>query len=755
MMRPLFILLLSAVVAFPLAAQQLSRVPHLGYVYPAGGKVGSTVIAVIGGQNLYGNLTGTVSGGDDVKITEIKLFQPFKNVNIPRKELQDLMRGFQNGKLTVPPLPPAPKKTAAKSGPSSAVTPSATPSDAKPAAMPPPSSKSPEPEKKTANGKPELTRDQLIAILKTLSPLELELLARDTLLQKDALQINPALAQKVIVKIVVATRAKPGFRELRLQNGDGLSNPIKFAVGTLPESKEPPFAVDRRNSVGSAAFPAVLNGQIMPGEVSCWKFRGDAGKPLTVTLYGRRLCPFLGDAVPGWFQPAIGVYDSRNRELAFADSGEFAPDPSLTVTLPAAGNYELRIRDTLYRGREDFVYRAVVTNQPPDRDLLPVPDALRQLPQVTSQEPNDTFARAQTAELPSLISGAIAPAGDTDLYRFSGHKGETIVAEVYARRLNSPLDSLLRLLDRDGRILAWNDDGPRPRLGTQTQAADSYLLATLPADGDYYLQLTEAQGHGGPGYVYWLRLDRPHPDFELYLTPSALNVPSGLNAVFTVAAVRRDGFAGEIEVVWPEAPTGFRLSGGLLPAGCDQIRMTLSAPDRLTPHLEPARLIGQAAIGGHIVKHDIVPADEQMQAFAYTHWVPAEDLTVAVLRRMHLPVTPECPASVLRIAPGQTAALRLPTAKMKPDTKLVFELVDPPAGITLAAADIHPEAESVLTFHAADTVKPGTAGNLILHCGLETAVPQGRNGRNGYSDLGFLPAIPLEVILSPTTGVKP
>jgi hypothetical protein len=44
-------------------------------------------------------------------------------------------------------------------------------------------------------------------------------------------------------------------------------------------------------------------------------------------------------------------------------------------------------------------------------------------------------------------------------YQFNGIGGEKVVpAEVIARRLRSPMDSLIRLTDAAGKVIAWNDD---------------------------------------------------------------------------------------------------------------------------------------------------------------------------------------------------------------------------------------------------------------------------------------------------------
>ncbi len=61
--------------------------------------------------------------------------------------------------------------------------------------------------------------------------------------------------------------------------------------------------------------------------------------------------------MPGWFQAALTLYDAKGKELAYADHFRFHPDPVLYYEIPDDGQYVIEIHDSIYRGREDFVYR--------------------------------------------------------------------------------------------------------------------------------------------------------------------------------------------------------------------------------------------------------------------------------------------------------------------------------------------------------------------------------------------------------------
>jgi hypothetical protein len=84
-----------------------------------------------------------------------------------------------------------------------------------------------------------------------------------------------------------------------------------------------------------------------------------------------------------------------------------------------------------------------------------------------------------------------------DAWAFPLHKGQSVVCEVKASRLGSPLDSYLDVIDPDGHIIAENDDA----LG-----ADSFVRFTAATDGKYTVRIRDANGRGGPAYVYRLTL---------------------------------------------------------------------------------------------------------------------------------------------------------------------------------------------------------------------------------------------------------
>ncbi len=106
---------------------------------------------------------------------------------------------------------------------------------------------------------------------------------------------------------------------------------------------------------------------------------------------------------------------------------------------------------------------------------------------------NGSRESAQKLDLPVAINGVIGAAAQSDFFRFSAKKGEQIVADVYAFRLGSRLDSSLAILDMAGKELARNEDAA---------GLDSVIAFTVPADGDYLIELRDFRYQGGGDFKY-------------------------------------------------------------------------------------------------------------------------------------------------------------------------------------------------------------------------------------------------------------
>lgn len=737
----------------PTRAQPIA--PHIGFVYPAGAQQGTIVTVSVGGQNLNGTSAALVSGaGAQVRVVAYE--RPFTQREI--NDLRDEVQRLQD------------KRAAARMD---ATKPAFGPDD-----------------EKRAN--------EIRVLLAT----------------RGNRTATPAIAETVTLEITLAPGIPPGEREVRLKTPGGLSNPLTFHIGQLPEICTPVVTATSARPARARApdstqlpsgmevtLPALINGQILPGEVDRFRFTATKGQRLTFVVSARALRPYLADAVPGWFQSTITIIDPQGRELAYADSYRFAPDPTVACKIPADGVYALEIKDALFRGREDFVYRIAVGELPFITSIFPLGGAIGQrigvelmgwnlptsrmeidagdrtpgafsvsvlrdarfsnavrftldaTPNSLATEPNDTATAALPLTLPAIVNGRIEHAGDEDVFCFTGRAGDPIVAEVVARRLGSPLDSVLTVCDEQGRLLARNDDTEEKGTGLLTHHADSRIALTLPADGTYLLRIADAQRQGGLEYGYRLRVGAPQPDFELRVVPSTINVRAGGSVPITVYALRRDGFDGEIALALLDAPRGFNLSGARIPTKEPAVRLTLTAPADAHDDLPALRVAGRASIRGTTVIHAAVPADDMMQAFAYRHLVPAQEWRVGIAGR-GAALRPLDRATI-QLRPGATARVRVSIPAAKTARNITFELSEAPAGIAVRSATYRDGVAEIILECDAAKIAPHARGNLIFQAFGERPAnaPEKSAQRAARFPLGTVPAIPFEVVSSTTASL--
>lgn len=811
-------LLVALMLCVATAWGQDSREPHIGYLYPGGGQQGAVCKITVGGQFIRGANKVYVSG-EGVHAKVVKYYRPVRNIQKDQRE--DLQRRFREVRdKRLAELPEKQRKALAavyaniqyfgrRPGRPSGKTPVKRAANT---VKPKPGSENPKAaNKKAATAKAPFrpVEHPLLDDLEDKSLRELRHVAYHLFFPRQKRQMNVQIAELVRLEVTIDPDAAPGDRELRIDTPTGLTNPMVFQVGQLPEISElepndpRPYVNPNLLKVPPVDLPVLLNGQIMPGDVDRFRIRARQGQQLVMQAHARRLIPYLADAVPGWFQATLALYDENGDEVAFADDYRFDPDPVLFYKIPADGIYELEIRDSIYRGREDFVYRVAVGEQPFITQAFPLGgptgvktvasvdgwnlthtqlpldtragnDSIRQttlrdgkwlsnevtyavdsLPECLETEPNNTIDGAQLVELPQIVNGLIAQPGDVDVFKFKGRAGDEVVAEVYGRRLHSPLDSLLRLTDASGRVLDWNDDYEqkegllRTDMGLLTHPADSYLMTRLPEDGVFYVHLVDTQRHGGAAFGYRLHITPAQPDFALRLTPSSISIPAGGAVAVTLHALRKNGFDGEIELALKDAPPGFTLSGGRIPSGQERVRMTLKAPWKPPGQPVILKLEGRARIDGETVSRAVVPAEDMMQAFLWRHLTPSQELVVSVMKiRARVPTVALASRGPIRIPEGGTAQVRIRTPKRPAQQKIQLKLSEPPEGLTLQNVRVVPDGVAFLVKADGDKVKAGFANNLIVEAFGEVTWKnrQTKKPTKRRVSFGVLPAIPFEIV---------
>ena len=759
-MKILKLLLIALILAkYPILVAQLHN-PHIGYIYPAGAKQGTTVEVIIGGMALSRVERATISG-EGVTVESLHSFTPFNRIsNDLRRELLPILKALSEGRN---PLEASKensirilsrlkkqkvdsdtidKKNEKTESGASNETPKVEP--LKKGAVK--NSVKPTLEEQLAIVPGErliyidMTPEEVVEKIRSLSPMEHDCLLKTVFGKKSVLQATPALDQIIVAKINVAENATPGVRELRVFTKNGESNPLLFVVGILPEIIGHAFTVSKKSPPRAIKLPVVVNGQIMPGEVDRLLFDAEKGKKYSIEVAGRKLIPFLGDAVPGWFQAVIEIADKDGKVIAFDDDNKFNPDPALEFLPPYSGTYELRIRDSIYRGREDFVYRITVKEGELQRLQNRIKTFNYQLPVMTEREPDNSCDTAQKVEYPSLITGAIKEPGDIDVFAFNAKKNEKVAIEIIARRLNSPVDSKIYLLNSAGKILAWNDDYKWGNFGTETHHADSYLLYDIQEDGEYFVKVADTQNHGGEEFFYNLRIDKASPDFAIYANPSVLNVRSGMSIPLTFHISRKDGFDEAVDVAVSDAPEGVHLDGVSIQHGDSKARMTMFVPGTVKPGNYKIKLVGRAEVNGKTISRNVIPAEDIMQAFLWRHIVPALSMNMNVLRKGVPPLYLK--TKELVISPGGTATVEWINRafKAKKHYDLTLQLDAPPKGLSLL--ETKSSNKNIITKLALAEDAEEWSGNIIFKLMINR--PSIGKKQSTYP-VGYMPAIPCSI----------
>ena len=481
-------------------------------------------------------------------------------------------------------------------------------------------------------------------------------------------QSSPQLADRIKIRITAAKGVPCGLYDLRLQGPKGVSNMLPFEVASYPNFLEGGKSTQRKPNVVES-LPAVLCGQIMPGTIDYFKFSARAGETIVASVKGRQLVPYIADAVPGWFQPVMKILDSRGREVAFSDDYYHNVDPLITFSVPKDGDYTLLIHDAIYRGRQDFNYRIQLGVIPFVAARYPAYGTAGKSVKQTLEGVNLgattatvkvkkegynqlTFTNATgtsnavqfytvpkskkllyspSAETPLTLANAFADSLTSDSrvkrYRICAEARVPIVVELIGRRNGSRIDAVMRLRNEFGNILAEVDDTEDPTQGLMTFHADPVLQFTPKGNGNLVLEVEDLHRGYGKDYHYLLQRHRQLPSFNAFVSPANITVPAGGTSWFRVdvtGKVKRPA-----HLVVKGLPRGFTTSC-LQFHGSKRWDVSITAPKGADVARVPIDVALSYPAGGGTEQTEVLPVDNMMQAFYYTHHIRAAELAVDV-----------------------------------------------------------------------------------------------------------------------------
>lgn len=512
------------------------------------------------------------------------------------------------------------------------------------------------------------------------------------------------------IKVTVAADASPGVREYRLATDNGAST-----IGQLVLVRDPVVVETKDNNTReqatAAALPSTFCGAIEKNEdIDYFKFAVEAGQTVCFHIRSQRLQDKIHD-LQQHIDPIVFLRNASGSTIASSDN-HFYGDPFLCHTFKQAGEYFLEIRDVRYTGNQYWEYcveansRPFVSNvyplgvtagQQADLEVIgfnlpekrqttwaapadtegeqlvrlpldgdqtdPVPVYVTKLPTVLeSAEANDEIETAQAVSFPVGINGRIEKSADLDYFKFTAVKGDKLTFEVKARRHESALDSIIRILNKEGKALGENDDLKLYKRGF----SDSWLESwTAPADGDYYVEIRDLHLRGGEDFIYLLEITRTEPYFELYLDTAKTQIAPGGWGVLFANVVRKNGFTGGIDLHVDGLPEGVTASvGRVLPgkptAGC----IVFHAPADIEPEMWNIHVWGTATM----------PMGEEQQPLELVSTaVPYQETYQPGGGRGHWPVQTH---TIATTKPGDVRSLKIDTNEivLKPGESKKIEI---------------------------------------------------------------------------------
>ena len=421
-----------------------------------------------------------------------------------------------------------------------------------------------------------------------------------------------------------------GEHKVRLRTRGGLSELRTFYVGPFPTLRE--VAPKEGEGPQKVALNTTISGAVANESVDRFVVDVKQGQRISVEVECIRLGRYFDDA-------SVAIKNSKGFIVARSDDTPlFIQDCFATAVAKEDDTYTVELRESSYgqlrayrmhigtfprptavypaggqEGEEvdvkfidkaagDFTQKFKAAkpvsfqatfgqqSQPSFRDIAAFPQVdgviapsgnkvrVSPFPNVLEEEPNNSVGEARLSDtpLPVAFNGIIGEPGDQDWFRFTAKKGQRYDVRVYARKLRSPIDSVIYICNKDGRSLASNDDSGGP---------DSYISWTVPADGEYTLRVRDHLNNGGSDYTYRVEFQPREAKLSLYVPDTArYNTQTRKNVVVArgnrfplILQARRTSFGGELALSPQDFPPGITMHAAHMASNKTQLTAVFEA----------------------------------------------------------------------------------------------------------------------------------------------------------------------------------
>lgn len=437
------------------------------------------------------------------------------------------------------------------------------------------------------------------------------------------------------LSITSSADARPGLYWLRFFNAEGATAQMPFVLGRLPEVVE----VEPNNEVVKAQAiegSAVINAKLgAANDVDVYAVKLKKGQTLVAQVDANWRLGFPVDPIMQVLTENGTVLEQVDDDHGFDPMIAFeAPDDETWLVrvfgFPAAPNSTIR-----FAGGADYLYRLTLTTGPVANHVQPaavqsgnepsvklvgwnLADTLSQpikvdaglLPGLTHvelphevsltlvDEPVHVAAEPCNGEkqlavtVPATVCGVIDEPGDEDSFRFSAKKGEVLVIASESRSLGHPLDTVITVFDKDGKSLGESDDAVRNK-------ADSRLVFSVKADGDYTVRVRDLFEKGGWRFAYRVSIRPRQPSVKLTLKADVFKATPGTPLEIPITIARNDGFKEEVTISVQDLPEGATVEPVKSEVKGDTskaVKLILKTDDA-KPFNGPLRIVGQYGEG--------------------------------------------------------------------------------------------------------------------------------------------------------------
>ncbi len=612
-----------------------------------------------------------------------------------------------------------------------------------------------------------------------------------------------AAKERLICKLEVAPDCRPGEYPFRVHTAVGLSSMGTIYVGPFPVIAEEENKSNTNDTFETAMLvePNVtVRGTLSNSaadDVDCFRVAGKAGERLSVEVDMVKMGDDLQwNPVPEGYDSVVAILDPKGARLAINDDSALnRQDPLLSVKLPVDGDYTVVLRRSMFvpHNREYAIhigrfFRPLAafplggpSGEPLEVQMLgdplgtvsqtvavpqaagtfphfgeaPVPLSLRSSPFPNLLEVPGQLETVVTT-IPVAINGILSKPDEIDRFRITVNKDAPLQVRVWSSALGSPVDPSIRLRPVDtsggaGAVELEADDATLPErdiFGAQGDFPDTFdpsVIWTPKQDGDYWLEIADPRGTGGPTHVYRVEISPPVNTLHIGLShegykperprKTSLSIPRGSQWTVRLSLYPGQGssITGPLDLAIEGLPPGVKMLSPQLPALQSVWPMTLVADTDAPLAASLAQVTARAAEGAD----PFVTVNQQnLQRVSYSHYpwrnIRVDRFAVAVSEPAGFRVEIEAPKQPLMRGSEITIPVRI-VRQPAFDEPLEMQCEFAPAGVGMSPAQMIASGENTanLTLSAEASAKLGMSPLYVM---VTTTQPRG--GRTDGSVMG-------------------